>query len=1642
MAKFLGTRKQGLFKAICTAPSINKTPVGSSLVPIPYPVMHDLGNSVGVIKNVRLNGRPAYVLKKSTQPKCKGDNAGTGKGIKSGTVTGEVKPVQGSGSAHITGQPVIREMDPCTLNGGNCPGIYTTQPVAAGSLAGANPAVKPETKKESSWFSWSGLTHGLLDVASFIPVVGTVAAAIDTGLYLAEGNYEEAAFAATGLVPGGKVAGKLAKGARMALKASRRARRAGKVSKLTKRARKARPRKRDGFKVKGKKRKKKKDKPCKKCPKNKGPAGKAVMSTFPVHYGTGEELLEQTDFEIKGESPFDWTRSYRSGSECEDWSLLGARWATPYTACLSLSVRGIVYHEESGRALRLPLLAVGAEHDNGIEGFILRRDSDTRFTLTWRDGRTDTFEQGPDGWLPHGYDGANAMRKPQPPERAARCYLTRSTERDGRGITIERLQDAHPGEPLLRLRGDNGLLIEALRDEASLDPQNSDPDGPPRIGRVEQILPDGRRICHVTYRYESEPVAPKPAYATLPEGHETFETLPQRYNLVEQSNILGHSRRYGYRHHLLLQYSNYNGFSYRFSWISLAQLRERWAGSQLDAKELASLHPITLYNSYQARATGSVAEDGSDRCLIEYVDEDTSRVTEPDGGVLEYTFDENWLATEVRRIPADGGPAQSLGRREWDENTNLTAEIDAEGNTARYTYDQAGNLRTVTNALGYTTTITHDDHNQPVAVTDPLGNTHHHTYDERGNMVASRDPLGHTTRIDHDDSGRLVRYIDAKGGVNKLEYDPQGRLTASTDCSGCTTRYAYDEEGRLCAVTDPLGQLTRYFYDPLGRLLQVTYPDQASEHFAYDSESNLTTLTDANGQVTRYRYNGHGLPVERIDAKGQTLRYRYDSALRLVELVNGNGAFYTLAYNAEGRLTSETGFDGRITIYAYDSTGQLISSECGGARTVYHRDPLGQLLTKLTPESHSRYAYDPLGRLTAVRTPQAEQRYAYDAAGRLIEERHLYSLEAGEPPQQYRPSAAFKLQYEYDPLGNRIRIRLPNGRVVDTLRYGSGHWHATRWSGRNVADLERDALHRETTRQIGQARERLTLHSDYDPQSRISELRLTHSRKTLRKQRYSYDLVGNLVRIDDRQRGDTRYSYDPIGQLLSALHPDLEETFAFDPAGNLIDELEAMEEERDKPKPDHQASASQRNALTFVHQNRLQHYNLFNYEYDVLGNTAIKQIRLLPGFRSKAANETATLNLVHNRENRLIRAKKQWNQASISAHYSYDAFGRRIAKTVTEERWEEPEQKARTAKDSHPTATWFVWDGDNLIQEIHQDRTVTYLYEPESFVPLARIESSEGQQAYLPTTIHMPPVTDWEMLEHTLKCESHVREWRRHQTWKKEKLHQKEWKVRLHQALQTADRDHIHHYHCDQLGTPQELYDDNGEQVWSAKYQAWGRISHYGKRKIEQPLRFQGQYEDSETGLYYNRFRYYDPDTGRFLESDPARLAGDLNSYSYARGSPTMRTDPMGLWAGVDDVFTGPFDEILVIGGLITWLSSSSGTKSNTTTGTKSATSTTQCESCKTRYPLYVLCSRLRGYNFNRMREATEAFRKIVGEDIRTHNPSRATGGPCAGTPGAGTHWNIRPKRGSERLGSITSCTCCEDTPSGPILREKFRIHL
>ena len=115
----------------------------------------------------------------------------------------------------------------------------------------------------------------------------------------------------------------------------------------------------------------------------------------------------------------------------------------------------------------------------------------------------------------------------------------------------------------------------------------------------------------------------------------------------------------------------------------------------------------------------------------------------------------------------------------------------------------------------------------------------------------------------------------------------------------------------------------------------------------------------------------------------------------------------------------------------------------------------------------------------------------------------------------------------------------------------------------------------------------------------------------------------------------------------------------------------------------------------------------------------------------------------------------------------------------------------------------------------------------------------------------------------------------------------------------------IYYYHNNHLGTPQELTDSDGDVVWLSYDYSWGgqfdrhykpqQVGNYDVSESElQPIKFQGQSLDTETGLHYNRFRYYDSDVGMFISRDPIELLGGFNVFAYAP-NPVMWIDPWGL---------------------------------------------------------------------------------------------------------------------------------------------------
>ena len=140
-----------------------------------------------------------------------------------------------------------------------------------------------------------------------------------------------------------------------------------------------------------------------------------------------------------------------------------------------------------------------------------------------------------------------------------------------------------------------------------------------------------------------------------------------------------------------------------------------------------------------------------------------------------------------------------------------------------------------------------------------------------------------------------------------------------------------------------------------------------------------------------------------------------------------------------------------------------------------------------------------------------------------------------------------------------------------------------------------------------------------------------------------------------------------------------------------------------------------------------------------------------------------------------------------------------------------------------PVTTRFVWEGFRLLQEVHGDVPLTYVYsDQDSYDPLARIDGVDAPEIF--------------------------------------------W------------------FHCQPNGTPERMTDSEGQVRWEGVNSARGKLLRKAKRRYQDILRTCAcrVNTDRETGLHYNLFRYYDPDCGRFTQQDPIGLAGGINLYQYA----------------------------------------------------------------------------------------------------------------------------------------------------------------
>ncbi|WP_226858241.1 RHS repeat-associated core domain-containing protein [Diaphorobacter aerolatus] len=564
----------------------------------------------------------------------------------------------------------------------------------------------------------------------------------------------------------------------------------------------------------------------------------------------------------------------------------------------------------------------------------------------------------------------------------------------------------------------------------------------------------------------------------------------------------------------------------------------------------------------------------------------------------------------------------------------------------------------------------------------------------------------------------------------------------------------------------------------------------------------------------------------------------------------------------------------------------------------------------------TRYAYDVRGRLTeAINDGGSRTTLAYDLLSQVVEE-----ARTGQ-------GLAHRLQHQYDALGNRTQTALPDGRRINWLYYGSGHLHQINIDGRIISDMERDGLHREIRRTQGQLQSRYgydavgrltaqatwhaspsdgdalnagaarpgawqALGDEIDPQAGAQ--RSIPAEALVLGRRYQYDLAGNLQTIHDSRNGATQYRYDRIGRILAAMQPQLDERFAFDPAHNML------------PVSGRQGEAGGSNG--FIKDNRLEVFEDKRFSYDTHGNLIEKKI-------GKHTVMRFEWDVEHQLQSaKVTKAAHTGKPVQTQTNYRYDAFGRRLE------------------KQGIFASTLFEWDGNRLLAEQKGSQQTLYLYEADSFAPLAQVcvedrasaqENPAELRAIQSGALNEGDEADWQprqtrqAFEEDMRNALRVTAGQTGQSRPAAMAANDEKEAHDPSGLPVPQADKVvrledwkvRYYHNDHLGTPRELSGEQGNALWSATYQAWGNtlrvvqerateIVQYRAdpldERVEQNLRFQGQYFDEETGLHYNRFRYYDPDVGRFVSQDPIGLLGAQNLYIYPT-NPTGWIDPLGL---------------------------------------------------------------------------------------------------------------------------------------------------
>lgn len=661
-------------------------------------------------------------------------------------------------------------------------------------------------------------------------------------------------------------------------------------------------------------------------------SGRKAYSDDPVYFPSGAVYLPQRDVDLPGVLPLFLDRAHLSPQRTGHW--FGTGWSSTFDQRLEADDEGVYVVSGDGTLLEFPIPGPGPVYPVDGPHLALRREEGA-FTLTDpATGRIAHFA-GTEGILP----------------------ITAVTDRNGnradfiymRGVLTE---VAHSGGYHLDVETHRGLIVSVRLREAgqilvsytydddrrltevinsSGRPLTFGYDGQGRLTRWQD-----RNGCWYAYTYDDQGRCVR---GTGTDGVFDVE-IEYADQVTHARDSLGGRASYHYNDHLqVVRETDRRGGDTLYRW-------------NRDDRMTSRTDPLGHTHAYAYDDTGALTS-----------------ITRPDGARRLFTRDDWGLPTTVTDYD---GTEHVL---EYDERGNLVAD-----EVARYTYDDRGRLTAMTDALGQVHIVENTPSGLATAVHTPSGELTRYDRDAFGRVVAVTDPLDRTTRLTWSVEGLMTSRTLPGGATERWSYDGEGNLVEHVDALGSSTRHEIGPFDVTVATTGPSGRYD-YRYDTELRLTAITGPDGRSWLYAYDPAGGLVQEADVDGRVVRYTLDAAGRLTERVNGAGQVTRFTHDPLGRLVAQRSGERTS-TFEHDALGRLTRAVSDDADLR-FDRDARGRIVAETCNGRTLTTAYDALGRRVLRQTPAgARSEWEYDAESRPVTLRAGDHVIRFEHDPAGR------------------------------------------------------------------------------------------------------------------------------------------------------------------------------------------------------------------------------------------------------------------------------------------------------------------------------------------------------------------------------------------------------------------------------------------------------------------------------------------------------------------------------------------------------------------------------------------------------------------------------------------------------------------------------------